>query len=222
MAKKVVLGILAAAALVAFLGALLFGCAGRWDLPLFWAYLGVWASAALVGMMVVDPTLIRERIRPGPGGKDYLTAVVFTPLWLGQFVIAGLDVGRFHWSDSVPPAAQVIGLVVMAAAMAVMTWATAVNRFFSSVIRIQTDRGHQLVTGGPYRWVRHPAYASAPFLLIGGGLALGSWLAALVGLLLVLPILRRTAMEDRILHEQLEGYAAYAREVRYRILPGVW
>jgi protein-S-isoprenylcysteine O-methyltransferase Ste14 len=137
-------------------------------------------------------------------------------------VVAGLDVGRFHWSDRVPLAVQLLGLVALAAAMAVMTWAVAVNRFFSSAIRIQIDRGHHLVMAGPYRYVRHPAYACAPFLVVGGGLALGSWLAALLGLIAFLPLLRRTAQEDRTLREQLDGYAEYARKVRYRLLPGVW
>ena len=70
--------------------------------------------------------------------------------------------------------------------------------------------------------MRHPAYAACPLVFVGGGLALGSWLAALVGLFLVLPIVRRTALEDRVLRGQLEGYAAYAEKVRYRLLPGVW
>jgi protein-S-isoprenylcysteine O-methyltransferase Ste14 len=70
--------------------------------------------------------------------------------------------------------------------------------------------------------VRHPAYAAFPFLMVGSGLALGSWLAALIGLLLILLVLRRAALEDRVLREQLEGYAAYARQVRYRMFPGVW
>ena len=90
------------------------------------------------------------------------------------------------------------------------------------MVRIQTDRGHHLVTSGPFRYVRHPAYAAFPFLMVGSGLALGSWLAALVGLLLVLPVLRRTALEDRVLREKLEGYSTYARQVRYRMFPGVW
>jgi protein-S-isoprenylcysteine O-methyltransferase Ste14 len=101
-------------------------------------------------------------------------------------------------------------------------WAMAVNRFFSSVIRIQTDRGHHLITTGPYRYVRHPAYAVCIFLFVGGGLALGSWLAALLGLAMTAMIVRRTALEDRTLREQLEGYAAYAEKVRYRLLSGVW
>jgi protein-S-isoprenylcysteine O-methyltransferase Ste14 len=220
--KTLVFGILGAVAFLALIGALLFGCAGRWDLPMFWAYLGVWMVQFLIGLLVADPTLAKERLRPGPGGKDYLTLFVVTPLWLGQHAVAGLDVGRFHWSDRIPLAVQVMGLAAMAAALAVTLWAVAVNRFFSSVIRIQTDRGHHLVTGGPYRYVRHPAYACSPFLMIGGGLALGSWLAALIGLLLVIPILLRAAQEDRFLRDQLEGYAAYAQKVRYRIFPGVW
>jgi protein-S-isoprenylcysteine O-methyltransferase Ste14 len=222
MVKTLIPGILGGVALVAVLGGLLFGCAGRWDLPLFWAYLGLWAAAALLGAFVADPTLARERIRPGPGGKDYWSLFVVTPLWVVQHVVAGLDVGRFHWSDGVPLAVQVVGLLAVAAALAVTIWAVAVNRFFSSVIRIQTDRGHHLITSGPYRYVRHPAYACAPFLLIGAGLALGSWLAALLGLVMVFSILLRTAQEDRTLREQLEGYAAYAEKVRYRVLPGVW
>jgi protein-S-isoprenylcysteine O-methyltransferase Ste14 len=222
MVKTLALSILGSVAVPVLVGALLFGCAGRWDLPMFWFYLGVWTAAVLVGAFVADPTLAKERLRPGPGGKDYMTLVVVTPLWLGQHVVAGLDVGRLHWTDGVPLALQVAGLVALATALAVTVWATAVNRFFSSVIRIQTDRGHHLVTSGPYRYVRHPAYASSPFLLVGGGLALGSWLAALVGLLMVFPILLRTAQEDRTLRDELEGYAAYAQKVRYRLLPGVW
>src|SRR5262249_53518813 len=108
------------------------------------------------------------------------------------------------------------------AALAVVVWAMAVNRFFSSVIRIQTDRGHHLITCGPYRYVRHPAYASEPFLLIGSGLMLGSWLATFIGVLLVGPVLWRTAKEDGILRRELEGYAGYAQQVRYRVFPGVW
>jgi len=222
MAKTFILSILGVAVFLALFGPILFGCAGRWDLPMFWAYLGVWAAAIVVATLVVDPTLIQERMRPGPGGKDYATAIVLTPLWLGQTVVAALDVGRYHWSDNVPPAVQVIALLAMAAGMAVVVWAEAVNRFFSPVIRIQTERGHHVITTGPYRYLRHPGYASSPFLFIGGGLVLGSWLAALIGLFMVLPILRRTAVEDRLLHERLEGYAAYAQRVRYRLLPGVW
>lgn len=210
---------------VAFLAALalvLFGSAGRWDLPMFWAYLAAWLPAVMIGPFIIDPTLTRERLRPGPGGTGYANNLVFFVLVLAQFVVAGRDVGRFHWSDGVPESLRLVGLLATAVAVAVSMWASAVNRFFSSVIRIQRDRGHRVITSGPYRFVRHPAYAAAPFLFIGTGLALGSWLAALIGVVLILPLLRRTAHEDRVLHEQLEGYAAYAHKVRYRLFPGIW
>jgi len=222
MAKLVVLGLLGGVVFIIVVGVILFAAAGRWNLPFCWAYLGVWMAGMVVGVFVVDPTLIKERVRPGPGGRDYLALFVLTPLWILQLVVAGLDVGRFHWTDNVPLAVQVIGLLAMAAAVAVVMWAMAVNRFFSSVIRIQTDRGHHLITGGPYRYIRHPAYAAVPFLFVGGGLALGSWLAALIGVLLFLPILRRAVLEDRTLREQLPGYAEYAQRVRYRLFPGIW
>jgi protein-S-isoprenylcysteine O-methyltransferase Ste14 len=216
------LSLASGAGFLAIFGAILFGCAGRWDLPMFWAFLGVWAASLLIAVCVVDPTLLQERLRPGPGGKDYFTAYVLSPLWLGQSIIAALDVGRYHWSDTVPPAVQVIALVVMAAGAAVTVWAEAVNRFFSPVIRIQSERGHHVITTGPYRFLRHPGYAGGSFLFLGGGLVLGSWLAGLIGLFMLPPILVRTVREDRILREQLEGYAAYAEKVRYRLVPGVW
>jgi protein-S-isoprenylcysteine O-methyltransferase Ste14 len=222
MAKAVVLGILGGAGFLAFFGAILFGCAGRWDLPMYWAYLGVWATAAVVATFLVDPTLIRERIHPGPGGEDQATAILLAPLWLGQCVIAALDVGRYHWSDTVPIAVQGIALLAMAAGVAVVVWSEVVNRFFSPVIRIQTERGHRVITVGPYRYLRHPGYAACLLIFLAAGLVLGSWLAVLPGVLMVLLILRRTAKEDRLLHEQLEGYADYARRVRYRVFPRVW
>jgi len=222
MWKMVLVNILAGAVFLALVGAGLFLSAGHWDLPFFWAYLGVWLAAVIAGSIVADPTLGMERLRPGPGAvKEYLIFVMI-PLWVGMYIVAGLDVGRYHWSDTVPLVLEVVGLAAMAAGMAVMIWAVAVNRFFSSVIRIQTDRGHHLVTTGPYRYIRHPAYAGAFFLFVGGGLALGSWLAVLLNGVMMAAILRRTALEDRFLRENLEGYADYAKKVRYRLIPGLW
>jgi hypothetical protein len=102
----ILLSIIGGLAFVALVGACLFVSAGRWDLPWFWAYLGIWAVAMVAGSILIDPTLVQERLRPGPGGKDYGTVVVLSPLMRGQSVVAGLDVGRFHWSDGVSPAVQ--------------------------------------------------------------------------------------------------------------------
>jgi len=91
--------------------------------------------------------------------------------------MAGLDRGRLHWSDTVPISLRVIGLAVFLPAQAVILWAMRVNRFFSSVVRIQTERDHRVITTGPYRWVRHPGYSAALLMILISGLALGSWLA---------------------------------------------
>jgi protein-S-isoprenylcysteine O-methyltransferase Ste14 len=216
------LGVAGGTAFLAVVAAAVFLGAGRWDLPFVWAYFGLWLAVSVVGALLADPGLARERTRPGPGGTDYLMIAVVLPLWGAHYLLAGLDLGRLHWTDTVPLAVQVLCLAAVGAALAVVTWAVVVNRFFSSVIRIQRDRGHQVVTTGPYRFVRHPGYAVAVVLCLCSGPALGSWLAA-IPLLLTIPLFfRRTALEDRVLREQLDGYADYARQVRYRLLPGVW
>jgi protein-S-isoprenylcysteine O-methyltransferase Ste14 len=217
------LNVLGGTAFVGVVGVILFCAAGRWDVWFFWVYMGLLELACAAGGLLADPSLARERIRPGPGGKDYFIAIFLMPLWVGQFVVAGLDVGRFRWTaDFLPLALVIVGLVLVAAGWGIVTWAVVVNRFFSSVVRIQRDRGHHVITTGPYHYVRHPGYAAALLLFPCSGWALGSWLAFLIGLVLTLPIIRRTIIEDRTLREQLEGYGQYAEKVRYRLLPGVW
>jgi len=141
---------------------------------------------------------------------------------IAHWVVAGLDVGRKHWSDSVPVWLQGIGLVGFTAGFGLIVWAMAVNRFFSSVVRIQSDRGHKLVTGGPYGWIRHPGYLAALLQGISSGIALGSWVSMIpvVGMLPLLFV--RTVREDRFLRGNLPGYLEYAQRVRYRMLPGIW
>jgi protein-S-isoprenylcysteine O-methyltransferase Ste14 len=207
---------------VGLLAGVLFGCAGRLDLPFFWVWIAVPAIAATFMLRHMDADLMKERLRPGPGGRDCCLRIVAAPFWLAHLVIAALDVGRFHWSDGVPLALQITGMIIFTAGYALAAWAVRVNHFYSSVVRIQSDRGHVVVTTGPYRWIRHPGYAA---LLVGtpcGGLALGSWwsLAPLVPLLIL--ILRRTIIEDRFLRENLAGYPEYAGRVRYQLLPGLW
>ena len=145
-----------------------------------------------------------------------------TPFFLAHLVVAGMDVGRFHWSASVPVELHIAGLVGMTLGFGLSCWAMRVNRFFSPVVRIQTERGHHLVTGGPYRLIRHPGYLAALGTFPSGGLALGSWwsLAPLLGFVLLM--LRRVLIEDKFLRENLGGYVGYAERVKYRLVPGVW
>ena len=207
---------------VGVLGTALFVSAGRLDLPFFWAYLGVLLTAGLAATPCIDRDLVKERLRPGQGGVDRHLRVWVMPFFLGNLVIAGLDVGRFHWSDTVPLELQIAGLAGMVPAYALSCWAISVNRFFSPVVRIQTERGHHLVTDGPYRWVRHPGYSATLWIFPCAGLALGSWwsLVPLAGAMVL--IVRRILIEDVYLMQNLAGYVGYAERVRYRVLPHVW
>ena len=106
--------------------------------------------------------------------------------------------------------------------MGLTTWAMLVNRFFSRAVRLQLDRGQQVVTSGPYRLVRHPGYSGGLLLLLSAGFALGSWIA-MTPILLMLPLMvRRTLIEESMLANALPGYADYVQRVRSRIVPGIW
>jgi protein-S-isoprenylcysteine O-methyltransferase Ste14 len=202
-------------------GGIIFTAAGTWDLPMVWAVLGVLAAFCLALAALGDAGMARERRSPGPGNRDRLTRPLGGWLLIAHWVLAGLDVGRFHWSP-VPRQLQIAGLVGYAAAMVVVFWAMRVNPFYSSAVRVQAERGQHAVATGPYRFVRHPGYAGTLAGTVSGGVALGSWLATLPVVAFAALFVRRTLLEDRMLREELPGYAEYARQVRHRLLPGVF
>lgn len=208
-------------ALELVLAAFLFTSAGRLDLPWFWTVLGLHAFMMFAALGLLDPGLMEERMKPGPGGRDRRLRAWLALCFVTQFIVAGLDVGRFGWSGPMPPAVQWTGLIVYAGGMILCLWAMSVNRFFSPVVRLQQERGHSLVTAGPYRYIRHPGYAGI-LLSACVGIALGSWWSLSPLVLALGLILRRTALEDRFLRGSLEGYASYAERVRYRLVPGLW
>ncbi|HUE71530.1 MAG TPA: isoprenylcysteine carboxylmethyltransferase family protein [Pirellulaceae bacterium] len=204
-----------------FAGGIIFVAAGRVDLPAVWGVLAL-LGVFMVGMVTVaDPGMIRERVQPGPGSQDRFTQPASIVLLLAHWLVAGLDVGRFQWSP-VPPALQIAGLIGYAACLAFVMWCLRVNRFYSSVVRVQSDRGHEPITVGPYAIVRHPGYAASIVAVFCGGVALGSWLAMIPVAAFVLLFVRRTLLEDAMLVRELPGYAGYAKTVRYRLLPGVF
>ena len=138
-----------------------------------------------------------------------------------MLVIAGLDGGRFGWS-SMPLPLAIAGLVTLVLAYAVIAWAMAANTFFSTTVRVQEDRGQRVVSSGPYRLVRHPGYVGMILMYVGTPVMLGSWWALIPGGLNGVAFIVRTALEDRTLQEELDGYKEYAGRVPYRLLPGVW
>lgn len=206
---------------LALLALTLFAPAGRLDIVEFWIYLAVMVAVSGLSFAVLDPDLMRERMRPG-GQRVSLRFLPFILLMLAHWAIAGLDRGRLHVSDSVPAGLQAAALVAFALAWLGFVWAMRVNRFFSSIPRIQSERGHIVISSGPYRFVRHPGYTTALLAAIASGVALGSWLSTFIVPVAIVLLVRRTVVEDRLLMRDLPGYAAYAQRVRYRLVPGLW
>ena len=202
--------------------AALFASAGTFAIAAFWVYLAILATVFVASFAMLDPGLLRERMRPG-GKPPPLGLKLFTVVLLLHLIVAGFDRGRLHLSDGIPPWLQATGLAVVAAAYALVLWAMRVNRFFSSVVRIQFDRGQRVVTTGPYSFIRHPGYSAGILIVLASGIALGSWLAAALLVVTSLPFLfYRTIAEDRVLLAELPGYREYAGRVRWRVIPGVW
>jgi protein-S-isoprenylcysteine O-methyltransferase Ste14 len=207
---------------VVLIAVALFASAGTVAIAGFWIYVAIYALAFVVSFAILDPDLLRERMRPG-GPRPPVVLRVFTVILFAHWIVAGLDRGRFHWSDTVPVWLQAAAFIVTMASWALALWAMRVNRFFSSVARIQSDRGQHVITGGPYAVIRHPGYLAGFAIVLASGLALGSWLATAVLVIPCVPgLLVRAVTEDRMLQAELPGYRDYASRVRWRILPGIW
>jgi protein-S-isoprenylcysteine O-methyltransferase Ste14 len=224
--RKAILGILFLMLYFGVSTAIYFASAGRTDFPLGWAYflinLGTGVIFSIV-LEIVNPGLIAERFKPGPGEQDRVFKIGSSILTVLMLVVAGLDVGRYHWTGPVAPWLQIAALVFVFLGYLFMAWATLANRFFSSAVRLQTDRGQVVVDSGPYQFVRHPGYTGAIPYLVFGGLALGSWLATVIaGVPMIVILLRRTVLEDKMLLQGLAGYKEYAARVKYRLAPGIW
>jgi protein-S-isoprenylcysteine O-methyltransferase Ste14 len=210
----------------ALFGLLLFAAAGRVDWPRAWVYLGVVLLGELLTAVILaaaNPEILERRGRMGAGTKSYDR--VFVALWLVLAfttpVVAGLEVGR-SGNALVPLAGMYAGLVMMMLAYLFGAWAMAVNEHFELLIRIQTDRGHRVVSSGPYRIVRHPGYLAAIVGSLAAPLILGSLWAFAPVVAGALLFTARTALEDRTLRQELAGYPEYASRTRYRLLPGIW
>lgn len=196
--------------------------AGTYNLPYIWTVLVVQAIVGIIGLFKLDPELLKERMHPAGKDKDPLGPLLLTLLFISQFVVAALDVGRWHFSSSVPSCVQSVGLLLCGIGWCGLLWSMLTNKFFSSAIRLQTDRGQKVVSEGPYKWIRHPGYAFAALGFIAQGLALGSWWSILPGAILSAQLLYRTLLEERMLNDNLAGYREYAENVKYKWVPGIW
>jgi len=202
------------------------GDAGWWHA---WGYALLIVAAGVGGRLWAErrhPGLMAERqnldsIQDAKPWDKALAPLMALSVGYPPVIVAGLD-HRYGWSPAFPLWLIVAGFVLIALGYAFAAWALAENRFFSSVVRIQTDRGHAVCDSGPYRMVRHPGYAGILPPLLGIALALGSvWSLVPAAAALTVAVIR-TALEDRTLLEELPGYRDYARRVRYRLVPGIY
>ena len=205
---------------------LLFLLAGRTTYWQAWVYIGItFISAVFSTFFFRDrKDLALERMKPGPGVRkwDKVFFSMNSIVYLTNIVIASLDRGRFHWSGRIPPGLYLTAGALFIASLAIFYWSMAVNRFFSSMVRIQDERGQRVIQAGPYRIIRHPGYFGGSLFGPATAILLGSYWAVIPGLISVLMLVIRTHFEDKMLRADLTGYEEYAQRVRFRLIPGIW
>ncbi len=209
--------------------AVLFGCAGRMDLPWLWVYLGVsfvGMFGGIVPVCIVNPELVNHRgdfkkKKDTKRWDKFLMPVFGIFAFYITWVVIGLDVGRYEWSDTGLITA-VVGIIGFLAGSGLLTWSMLVNTHFETTVRIQTDRNHTVITAGPYRFVRHPGYVGAILWSITAPMITHSAEGLVPAVIAAAVLVVRTVLEDRTLQKELEGYVEYTEKTRYRLLPGVW
>jgi protein-S-isoprenylcysteine O-methyltransferase Ste14 len=209
------------------LGALLFAASGSLQWPAAWVFL---VTSAIIGpacglwLAWTDPALLAERMRPtfqaGQPEADKKFMLIFVAVALVWLIAIGLD--RRVDASNVPQALQVIGFVMYLLSTAFIMWVFRENSFAAPVVRVQAERGHHVISTGPYAIVRHPMYGSIMLFFFGVPLLLGSWWGLLIAPLFAVLFAIRTRIEERALAADLPDYADYAARVRYRLLPGLW
>lgn len=212
-----------------FIPALVFLAAGTTDWPWGWVFAIVhflcwgWMSLALARW---NPELLNARGKrrkdlTGTKTWDWVMLSLYGIIVLVQPIVAGLDF-RYVWSTPVNTTVYILGNLLFIVSYGVLISAMVSNRNFEGTVRIQEQRGHQVASSGPYRYVRHPGYVGVILSMIALPVALGTWAAFIPGLIGVAVFFIRTALEDRTLQAELPGYTDFAQRTRYRLIPGVW
>lgn len=205
---------------------ILFISAGRIDYwqGLIYVIIGLIMGTLNYTFLKPDSDLLTERAKPGEDSKKWDKALLGTSFLntIAMYIIAGLDSGRYHWSPDFHWSLTITGIFLTASGQLLFLLAQKQNKFFSSTVRIQTDRNHVVCDKGPYGILRHPAYLGSIIQAVGFPLLFGSlWSIIPIGLSIILHI-TRTYLEDKTLKEELSGYPEYSLNTRYRIIPCVW
>ncbi len=207
-------------------GAVLFGASGNFGWVWAWLFLTVQLAGVMLNMAILlrrSPVTIAERA-DAHGMKTWdkivggLWAVSY---FLALLCVAGLDI-RYGWTGAFPIGLRLLGLAGMIAGTGLIGWAMISNAHFDAVARVRMERGHRVCSSGPYRWIRHPGYLAAMVQAPALALMLGSFWALIPAAAAAALMIARTHLEDRMLLQELDGYAAYSRAVRYRLIPRLW
>lgn len=201
---------------------------GRWNWWEAWVMLAVFVLSFILSRALAvrkSPDILKERANYNqhentqPWDKWLSPLVAFGSVFI--LLVAGLD-ALYHWSAGFPLAVEIAGLVLIAGGYILGSYAFIENAYFSGTVRIQDERGHRVVSSGPYGWMRHPGYLGSLVASLGMPLLLDSIWAFIPVVIFGAFFIIRTRLEDRFLQENLPGYREYAQKVRYRLLPGIW
>jgi len=200
----------------------------HWDWLEAWAYAVISIAGFVISRLLASrrhPDIIAERARfmqhEDTKTWDKRLIPILRNAGIATVAVAGLD-ELLGWSPSFSSLTKTLSFIFLIAGYALGSYALIENRFFSGTVRIQTDRGHRVVSGGPYRWIRHPGYAGGMLTYLATPLLLDSSWAMIPAIISAITMLYRTHLEDATLKSELPGYSAYARKVRFRVLPGIW
>lgn len=208
------------------IAAILFLAAGRFNWTWAWVYLGICLVSVLINgtvMLRTGPETIAERgeLKMTKKWDKVVSGLYALAMYFALPLVAGLDV-RFGWVRDLGIAWHVAGAVVLAVGLELSAWAMIANAYFSTAVRIQSDRGHTVCSTGPYRFVRHPGYVGFILHSISVPFLLGSLWALIPGITAMVLMIIRTSLEDRTLQDELTGYQDYVQKVCYRLVPSIW
>ena len=195
-----------------------------------WVVVGLWTAFGVVMTVFLsqhDPELLAERMKLLPIQKDQkawdkLMMSLFTIAGIALYIVPGFDVVRYQWSVSFSVWIEIVAMVIHLPCFWFLWWVMRENTYLSQVVKIDDKRGHQVITTGPYAFVRHPMYVVVIVLLFAVPVALGSRYSLILSLLLTVLMIVRTYFEDRTLHAELEGYPEYAKQTSFKFVPGIW
>ena len=188
-----------------------------------WIFLSLGIIILIINLSVIPVELMEERGKKKENVKkwDKISTSIITIPMLGIYIVSGLDY-RFGWSINLNILIHIAGLVFYFLGSMLFTWSMVSNKYFSTMVRIQIERGHEVAMGGPYKYIRHPGYVGFIVMVLATPLSLGTLYALLMSGITTILLIIRTSLEDKTLKNELDGYLEYSNKVKYKLIPFIW